>query len=114
MTGTRKTLIDRPRIRVTYSHRSPDQHMGRFGGGWQWIVGFEASEGFRTVILNLLVCMVRIERKKVERPPVVLQCRSVLNGKRCDLNAMPHIWHQHDEGGGVLTWSDETPGATRA
>ncbi len=29
---------------------------GRFGGGWQWKLGIQASEGFRTTIINLVVC----------------------------------------------------------
>lgn len=40
--------------------------MGRFGGGWQWAVGFKASAGFRTIILELLVLSVRIERGRRE------------------------------------------------
>lgn len=34
---------------------------GRFGGGWNWSVGVQA--GGRTLILNLLVVSVRIDRR---------------------------------------------------
>lgn len=44
-------------------HRSPCSHMGRFGGGWQYNVGVQASAGFRTVIVNLLFFSVRIVRE---------------------------------------------------
>ena len=33
---------------------------GRFGGGWQWKVGFQASKGFRDVLFNLLVTEIQI------------------------------------------------------
>jgi hypothetical protein len=68
-----KKLIDRPKLRVTYNRRSRDEHMGRFGGGWQWVVGFEAGgrrkNGGVTIILNLLVAMLRIEWRPNWRPP---------------------------------------------
>lgn len=38
--------------------------MGRFGGGWQWKLGFQAGNLSRrrgTIIVSLLVCSVRIE-----------------------------------------------------
>lgn len=34
---------------------------GRFGGGWQWKLGFQA--GGKTVIFNLLVGKLKITRK---------------------------------------------------
>jgi hypothetical protein len=37
---------------------------GRFGGGWQWKVGFQASAGFRDIIINLLTFSVRITRRE--------------------------------------------------
>lgn len=36
----------------------PTKGMGRFGGGWNWSLGFEASS--TTVILNLLFGYIRI------------------------------------------------------
>ncbi len=60
-----RTLVDRRRLRVRYTRRGRDAFMGRFGGGWQWAVGFEAGArkpgGRQTILLNLLVAMVRIE-----------------------------------------------------
>ncbi len=59
-----RVLIDRPRLRLRYTRRGRDAFMGRFGGGWQWAVGFEAGArrtGRQTIILNLLVAMLRIE-----------------------------------------------------
>lgn len=48
--------------RLTYTHNPPSALHGRFGGGWQWKVGFQASHNFRSVIVNLLVCYVRIQK----------------------------------------------------
>jgi hypothetical protein len=48
--------------RFVYNRRSKDNLWGRFGGGWNWELGFQA--GGRTVIVNLLVASVRIERKR--------------------------------------------------
>jgi hypothetical protein len=76
-----KKLIDRPNLRVHYNRRSRDEHMGRFGGGWQWAVGFEAGprhrDGAQTVIFNLLVASLRIEtgpdwRKRHQRPATIM------------------------------------------
>lgn len=49
-----------PRIvRIKISMRSTKSLMGRFGGGWDWEVGFRASRNFRSVIINLLVVSIR-------------------------------------------------------
>lgn len=61
-----RTLMDRPRLRVKYTRRGRDAHMGRFGGGWQWSVGVEAGpiltrlrEGKQaTITVSLLVAYV--------------------------------------------------------
>lgn len=45
-------------MNIKVTHRGP-QYFGRFGGGWQWKVGFQASTGFRTVIVSLLVFEIR-------------------------------------------------------
>lgn len=55
-------LMRRERLRVHYQRRGRDAFLGRFGGGWQWSLGIEAGRGFRTIIVNCLVAMVRIER----------------------------------------------------
>lgn len=45
------------RLRVVYNWRSKKNLWGRFGGGWNWNLGFQASS--RTVIVNLLVASLR-------------------------------------------------------
>jgi hypothetical protein len=52
------------RLSIKYERRSRDEFMGRFGGGWNWIVGVEV--GGRTVILNCLVFMIRIDWEREE------------------------------------------------
>ena len=46
--------------RVTYSRKSADEFMGRFGGGWQWKIGIMA--GPSTVILDLFVASLAFRR----------------------------------------------------
>jgi len=46
------------RLLVELSMRKADGFMGRFGGGWNWKLGFQA--GGRTVIFALLVASLRI------------------------------------------------------
>lgn len=53
------------RIKVEYKCRSRKNLMGRFGGGWNWVLGVQV--GSTTVIVNLLVCSVRFELNK-EQP----------------------------------------------
>lgn len=75
MSTTHRTLMHRPRCKIEYKRRSRDEHMGRFGGGWQWSLGIEAGPVLTqarerrpaTVMLNGLVCMVRITL--FPRPP---------------------------------------------
>jgi len=45
--------------RIIYERRSKDG-FGRFGGGWQWAVGFEASEGFKSIVINFLFFQVMV------------------------------------------------------
>jgi len=47
------------RITAEFQYRSKRNLWGRFGGGWNWRLGFMA--GGRTLILNLLVATLRIE-----------------------------------------------------
>lgn len=64
-----KKILDRPRLRVSYNHKGPTEHMGRFGGGWQYSLGFEAGHTVRqlragrptTIIVNLLVFYLRFD-----------------------------------------------------
>lgn len=57
---SRRVLVDRPKLKLTYLRRGRDG-MGRFGGGWQWMVGARASGGLRDAIVHLLVADLRIE-----------------------------------------------------
>ena len=50
------------RIQIRIIKNSRKRPWGRFGGGWNWELGFQASSS--TVILNLLVLSVRIYRPK--------------------------------------------------
>lgn len=56
----RRQLLDNDRLRVVYSRRTRDEPAGRFGGGWQWKVGVQASSR-RYIIVNLLVADLWIE-----------------------------------------------------
>jgi hypothetical protein len=47
------------RLRLVFDFVSKGCFMGRFGGGWNWEVGFQA--GGKTIILNLLIFTLRIE-----------------------------------------------------
>lgn len=41
------------KVSITYSHKKPSELWGRFGGGWNWKLGFQASRTM--VIFSLLV-----------------------------------------------------------
>jgi len=47
-------------LRIVFHWQSRNSFWGRFGGGWNWELGFAA--GGRTVIINLLIASLRIER----------------------------------------------------
>lgn len=36
--------------------------LGRFGGGWQWAIGFNASKHFRGIVIDLLFGSIRISK----------------------------------------------------
>ena len=57
--GKRETVktLNWGRLSITYTQRSRKLLWGRFGGGWQWKLGFMAAG--KTVIVNLLVCSIR-------------------------------------------------------
>ena len=61
MTDVSRKLLDRDDLRVTYHYHSR-RPFGRFGGGWQWKVGIQATGSLRCVIISLLVASVRIDR----------------------------------------------------
>lgn len=50
------------RLIIVFSWRDKDLLWGRFGGGWNWHVGFQA--GGKTLIIFLLVCSLRFEWRK--------------------------------------------------
>ena len=64
LNGVIRTKIDKKftlgRYRIEYSQRLKSNAMGRFGGGWNWELGFQASSS--TVIFNLLVSSLRIDK----------------------------------------------------
>jgi len=49
------------KLNVSFQWRSPKRFWGRFGGGWQWALGFEVAK--RTLNLNCLVFNVMIWRE---------------------------------------------------
>ncbi len=50
------------KVSIKLSMRTKKRPLGRFGGGWNWKLGFQA--GGRTVIFSLLVLEVRIDWSK--------------------------------------------------
>ena len=46
------------KLEITITWRSKKSLMGRFGGGWNWELGFQSSR--TTIIFNLLILSVRI------------------------------------------------------
>ncbi len=52
------------RLKVHIELRTSKNLWGRFGGGWNWKLGFQASRS--TIILSLLVFTIRLN---VVRPP---------------------------------------------
>jgi len=47
------------KLTIAMEHRRAGRLMGRFGGGWDWEVGFQ--QGGRSLILNLLVFTIRFD-----------------------------------------------------
>jgi len=45
-------------IKITYSHKKPTEFWGRFGGGWNWKLGFQM--GGNTLLISLLICEISI------------------------------------------------------
>jgi hypothetical protein len=50
------------RVKFVFNWRAAPGPWGRFGGGWNWALGFEA--GGSTVMLHLLVAMLRVSWHK--------------------------------------------------
>ena len=56
------------RLEISYCRRSKNELWGRFGGGWNWELGFVA--GGRTTIFNLLVATLRISMENPDPPKI--------------------------------------------
>jgi hypothetical protein len=54
------------RVKFGFKWRVKSGYMGRFGGGWNWSLGFQA--GGSTIMLNLLVAMFRVSWHKEVKP----------------------------------------------
>lgn len=50
------------KLRIDFKWRSKKNFWGRFGGGWNWQLGFQA--GGNTIIFNLLICSLSFYLKK--------------------------------------------------
>lgn len=53
---------------VRWPRKAAPNHFGRFGGGWNYILG--AQVGRKTFLLNLLVLSIRIDFAKPNPPEV--------------------------------------------
>jgi hypothetical protein len=51
------------RIKIRFHYRSANHFWGRFGGGWQWELGFRASS-WRSINLMLLIAELSIHIPK--------------------------------------------------
>jgi hypothetical protein len=51
-------------MKITYTHRSPNTVMGRFGGGWQYHIGIQLFGNFKEIIIFLFICYIRISFNK--------------------------------------------------
>ncbi|GAG70054.1 unnamed protein product [marine sediment metagenome] len=49
------------RLEIEFRWRSKKNLMGRFGGGWNWALGFKGLG--RTTIIFLLICSIRFHLK---------------------------------------------------
>lgn len=52
------------KLKINPSMRRADGYMGRFGGGWNWKLGFMSSGS--TIIFSLLIMSIRISWDKGE------------------------------------------------
>lgn len=60
-----KRAITIGRLTIDYERRRKTEFWGRFGGGWNWNLGFQASG--RTIIFNLLISSVRFHLAEKEK-----------------------------------------------
>lgn len=107
MTEINRVWMVRERLRITSNHKTPDEYMGRFGGGWKWCLGFDAGPGFRSVIINLLTFSVWVHRGRRREPRSRWNCQSHFEPElihRCDREGGHPGWHEHDGGGPLFRW----------
>ena len=52
------------RLHLKFEWRSSSNLWGRFGGGWQWAVGFKASS--RSIVIHLFICYVSLHLARKE------------------------------------------------
>lgn len=50
------------RLEIAFTWNSSVHFWGRFGGGWNWALGFQASR--RSILLSLLICYVVFTLKR--------------------------------------------------
>lgn len=53
----------RKRFTITFEQRKKSSYMGRFGGGWNWELGFQICSD--NLIINLLVMSIKVSWKEV-------------------------------------------------
>jgi hypothetical protein len=51
---------------ISFCYRSNKVFMGRFGGGWNWALGFRL--GSTTLLLQLLICEIAISKRRNVTP----------------------------------------------
>jgi hypothetical protein len=65
----KKERIDRElevgRLQIKYTRRRKSEFWGRFGGGWNWKLGFQA--GGNSIIFNLLIASLSFYLKPKEK-----------------------------------------------
>lgn len=47
------------KFKITLDHQTPSSIWGRFGGGWNWMLGIRV--GGHTLMIHLLILSIRIE-----------------------------------------------------
>ena len=46
-------------MKISLHYNKANSLLGRFGGGWNWKLGFQI--GYKTLLISLLICEIRIE-----------------------------------------------------
>ena len=61
---TKKIKIGRLTASINYRPKSKNP-MGRFGGCWDWELGFQVSSSFTCVIVNCFIFYIRFDYAKI-------------------------------------------------